>query len=215
VLKPKGTFYLHCDPTSSHYLKVVTDAIFCSQGGNFLSEIIWRRTGAHNKAERWAPLHDVIFFYAKSSEYTWNGPRVPFMRKHVSDYFVMDAGGSYRTNYYGNVLTGSGTRNGESGAVWQGFDPTAKNRHWAIPGRVWEELGMDSAEVEHLTQHQKLDMLLDLGVVKIEPGAAWPIYELRVDPSRGPATSDIWSFQPHTRTSCRACRPTRRVDSRV
>src|ERR1019366_473137 len=40
----------------------------------------------------------------------------------------------WHTNYYGNVLTGSGTRNGESGQPWQGFDPTAKNRHWAIPG---------------------------------------------------------------------------------
>lgn len=59
-LKPTGSFYLHCDPTASHYLKLVLDSMFCSPGGNFLSEIIWRRTGAHNKAERWAPIHDVM-----------------------------------------------------------------------------------------------------------------------------------------------------------
>jgi site-specific DNA-methyltransferase (adenine-specific) len=41
VLKPHGSFYLHCDPTASHYLKIVMDAIFCSQGGDFINEIIW------------------------------------------------------------------------------------------------------------------------------------------------------------------------------
>ena len=62
VLKPTGSFYLHCDPTASHYLKLVLDAVFCGQGGDFRSEIIWRRTGSHNKAGRWAPIHDVIFY---------------------------------------------------------------------------------------------------------------------------------------------------------
>lgn len=81
------------------------------------------------------------------------------MRKHVSEYFVADGQGGYRTNYYGNVLTGSGIRGGESGAVWQGFDPTAKGRHWAIPKRVWEEVDISADDLSELTQHQKLDML--------------------------------------------------------
>ena len=46
--KPKGSFYFHCDPTASHYLKLVLDAVFVSQGGEFQNEIIWRRTGSHN-----------------------------------------------------------------------------------------------------------------------------------------------------------------------
>ena len=50
VLKPTGSLYLHCDPTASHYLKMLLDAVF--GGHNFRSEIIWRRTGAHNKALR-------------------------------------------------------------------------------------------------------------------------------------------------------------------
>lgn len=61
VLKPTGSLYLHCDPTASHYLKLLLDAIFRPQ--NFLSEIIWRRTGTHSSAQRWGPVHDVIFFY--------------------------------------------------------------------------------------------------------------------------------------------------------
>jgi DNA modification methylase len=195
ALKSNGSFYFHCDPTASHYLKLVLDAVFCSQGGNFLSEVIWRRTGAHNKAERWAPLHDVIFFYTKSDRYTWNRPRSLYMRGHVEEHFVEDGHGGYRTNYYGNVLTGSGKRFGESGLPWRGFDPTAKDRHWAIPSRVWEEVGEDPSG---LSQHQKLDLLFKVGVIKIEPDTAWPIYELKVDATRGPATSDIWGFQPYT-----------------
>src|SRR2546429_1765861 len=63
VLTPTGSFYLHCDPTASHYLKLVLDSIFLPTGGDYKSEIIWRRTGSHNKMMRFAPLHDVIFFY--------------------------------------------------------------------------------------------------------------------------------------------------------
>ena len=43
VLKPTGSFYLHCDPTASHYLKILIDAIFCSQGGDFKNEITWNQ----------------------------------------------------------------------------------------------------------------------------------------------------------------------------
>lgn len=43
VLKPTGSFYLHCDPTASHYLKIIIDAIFCSQGGDFKNEITWNQ----------------------------------------------------------------------------------------------------------------------------------------------------------------------------
>jgi DNA modification methylase len=55
VLKPTGSVYLHCDPTASHYLKMLMDAVFWPT--SFRSEIIWRRTGSHNKAKRWAPIH--------------------------------------------------------------------------------------------------------------------------------------------------------------
>ena len=194
VLKPTGSLYLHCDPTASHYLKMLLDAVFGPQ--RFRSEIIWRRTGAHNKALRWAPIHDTILMYSNGDDYVWNNPKRPYMRSHVEEFFTSDGVGGYRTNYYGNVLTGSGTRNGESGRPWMGFNPTEKGRHWAIPGRVWEEVGVSP---EGLSQHEKLDLLYDLGVVTIKEDAAWPLYELAVDPTLGPATPDLWAFQPYTK----------------
>ena len=192
VLKSTGSFYLHCDPTASHYLKLICDAVF---GGNFNSEIIWRRTGAHNKCNRWAPIHDVILFYSKSDKYTWNNPKQRYMRGHVEEHFVEDELG-YKTNYYGNVMTGSGVRrSGESGMEWRGVNPTAKGRHWAIPGKLWEDCGIDG---EGLSQHQKLDKLLEAGLIKFDEGQFWPIYERRIRLDDGPATSDIWAYQPHT-----------------
>lgn len=72
VLKPTGSFYLHCDPTASHYLKLVLDTIFCSQGGDFQNEIIWSyKTGGASK-KRFARKHDVIFFYTKSENWKFN-----------------------------------------------------------------------------------------------------------------------------------------------
>ena len=70
VLKPSGSIYLHCDPTASHYLKLLMDAVF---GGYFLNEIIWKRTSAHGDASRrFAGVHDTILAYAKSKDSTWN-----------------------------------------------------------------------------------------------------------------------------------------------
>jgi site-specific DNA-methyltransferase (adenine-specific) len=193
VLKVTGSVYLHCDPTASHYLKMLMDAVFSPT--NFRSEIIWRRTGSHNKMKRWAPIHDVILFYTKSDVYTWNNPRRPYMLGHVKENFIEDEKGGYKTDYYGNVLTGSGTRDGESGKAWRGFDPTAKGRHWAIPSKIWEEVGIDPSG---LTQHQKLDLLFKEGFITITEGEAWPMYQLTIGPNDGPAAPDIWAFQPYT-----------------
>lgn len=198
VLKESGSFYLHCDPTASHYLKLVCDAVFIPAGGDFQSEIIWRRTAAHNKLTRYGPIHDVILFYTKSTKgYTWNYPKRPYMRGHVQEYFVKDANG-WRTNYYGNVLTGSGTRNGESGKEWQGINPTDKNRHWAVPGKVMEELLEIEPKALELGQHEKLDLLLKHGFIVFTDGEYWPVYQHYLRPSDGQPLGDIWAYQPYT-----------------
>ena len=74
VLKPNGSLYLHCDPTASHYLKVILDTIFGA--GNLRAEIIWKRSAAHNNAKQGSKqpgrIHDVIFFYSKSeTDWVW------------------------------------------------------------------------------------------------------------------------------------------------
>lgn len=61
VLKPIGSFYFHCDTNASHYIKLVLDSIFCPKGGDFKNEIIWKRTTAHNDANRYGNNIDVVF----------------------------------------------------------------------------------------------------------------------------------------------------------
>jgi len=70
VLKPTGSLYLHCDPTASHYLKLVLDAVFGAD--NFRNEITWKRTTAHSDGRRYGRNTDIVFFYSKSAEYVWN-----------------------------------------------------------------------------------------------------------------------------------------------
>lgn len=153
ILKDTGSLYLHCDWHASHYLKVMVDTVVGAR--NFVNDIVWRRTGAHNKPGRYGPVHDTILFYKKTPDATWTNPKRPYMRGHVEQYFVQDERG-WRTNYYGNVLTGSGRRSGESGKPWRGIDPSAKGRHWAIPAGLLDEIGED---MSHLSQHEKLDRL--------------------------------------------------------
>lgn len=82
VLKPKGSLYLHCDPTSGHYLKVLLDAVFGPE--NFRADITWRRTGTHSDAKRWSPVADTLLQYSKTADYIWN----PVFKPHSDDYIA-------------------------------------------------------------------------------------------------------------------------------
>jgi DNA modification methylase len=85
VLKPTGSFYLHCDPTASHYLKLILDAVFCSQGGDFLNEIIWSYRGGGSPKKDFGRRHDVIFRYSKTKDYIFNADkiRIPYQAEGI------------------------------------------------------------------------------------------------------------------------------------
>jgi DNA modification methylase len=194
VLKFTGSFYLHCDPTASHYLKLVCDAVIVGQGGNFLNEIVWRRTGSHNSAKRFGPIHDVIFYYVKSDAYRYRPKFRPYLKGHVDSYFKKS---DDRGRYWTNSIHGAGRRNGESGKPWRGYDPTVAGRHWAVPSELVAALGIDP----ELSQHDKLDALADLGVIDFPPVKAGnlPTYRQYLHSSPGAPLQDIWAYQPHTR----------------
>jgi len=86
LLKDTGSFYLHCDPTMSHYLKMVCDFVF--GGGNFRNEIIWKRTNSKGLAfTRLAQNHDSILNYSKSDKMTFNHQYLPHDEKYLSDFY--------------------------------------------------------------------------------------------------------------------------------
>ncbi|MCY3991384.1 MAG: DNA methyltransferase [Caldilineaceae bacterium] len=190
VLKTTGSIYLHCDSTMSHYLKIVMDGIFGKQ--NFRSEIIWRRTNSHNKLSRkYGPIHENILFYSASDKFTFNPGRTPYTQAYIDKYFNhSDQIGPFQKN----VLTGSGTRQGDSGLPWRGYDPTIKNRHWAIPKALREWLPENGAG---MTVQEQLDFLYSKNqIVFPEVEGGQPRYKQRI--GEGVPYQDIWAYQPGT-----------------
>lgn len=128
VLKDTGSLYLHCDHTASHYLKLILDSIFESK--NFRNEVIWKRTHSHGRTKKWGPIHDSILFYSKSDVFTWNRILQPYEENYLDNFYRFnDEHGRYRLV----ILTGPGTRTGDSGKPWHDVDPTIKGRHWEPP----------------------------------------------------------------------------------
>lgn len=94
VLKPTGSIYRHCDPTASHYLKLVMDAVFGA--ANFRNEITWRRTNAHNNAKRFGNITDIILYYGKTKSVTWNTIYGEYSPEQLSRYREDETGRLYR-----------------------------------------------------------------------------------------------------------------------
>ena len=154
VLKPTGSLYLHCDPTASHYLKILLDTIFDPE--NFLNEISWIRTSAHSSANRYGGIHDTLLFYGRTDRYKWNRTFTQYSPEYIDVFF--DQTDEDGRKYKRTDLTGAGTRNGESGEPWRGIDVTATGRHWAVPAGMISRI-TGKAEGESLSTQQKLDLL--------------------------------------------------------
>lgn len=168
-LKPTGSLYLHCDPTASHYLKIILDSVFSPV--RFRSEIIWKRTTAHSGAKKFAPVHDVILYYSRSDVMTWNDPRVGYTDEYLDKYYKYDDGDGRL--YWRADLCAAGVRRGESGKPWRGIDPGDKGMHWKFTV-------------------QRLDELDTEGRIYWPPRGKMPQYKRYRDELKGKAVSDIW-----------------------
>jgi DNA modification methylase len=103
VLKETGSIYLHCDPTASHYLKLLMDGVFGPQF--FRNEIIWERTTGRKSGNQFGRVHDAILFFSKSSATTWNPPSTPQTEETAKGHDILtDDGGAHRLS----DLTGAG-----------------------------------------------------------------------------------------------------------
>jgi len=137
VLKVTGSIYLHCDPTASHYLKMLMDAVFGPQF--FRNEIIWQRTSAHaNVIEKFAAVHDVVLFYTKVGKSTWNQQYLPYDDEYLNTFFdQLDENGK---RYFRRDLTASMSR-ASTGQLyeWHGLRPPP-SRCWAMAKDKMDEL---------------------------------------------------------------------------
>lgn len=137
VLKPTGSLYLHCDPTASHYLKIILDTIFGSD--QFRNEIIWKRTSARSDSHKWNHIHDTILFYSKSNIFTWNTQYTSY-DKEYTESFYRNVEKETGRRFTLSDLMASGTRNGSSGQSWRGIDPKTRGNHWKYTVERLEEL---------------------------------------------------------------------------
>jgi adenine specific DNA methylase Mod len=130
VLKPTGSLYLHCDPTASHYLKLVLDGVFGPE--NFRSEISWKRSSAHNDGKQgrkqYGNIRDVLLFYSKTSEWRWNWLYTGYDESYLSkNYRHLDAATNRR--YRLDNLTAA-KPGGDVSYEFMGTKPY-KGRYWA------------------------------------------------------------------------------------
>ncbi len=185
VLKPTGSIYLHCDPTASHYLKVLMDAVFGKE--QVRNEIVWKRTASHGGSRRWGPIHDTMLFYSKSDDYLWNRVYQEYDSSYIEEFYRFeDAKGRYRLV----TLTGAGRRSGDSGKPWFGVNPTDSGRHWAIPMGTLQR-AFPHVDLTELTTQEKLDLLNEAGLVYWPARGTIPQQKRYLDESLGVPIQDI------------------------
>lgn len=184
LLSETGSLYIHLDPGVSHFVKTLVDEVFGAE--NFRSEIIWKRSSAHNSARRWGPVHDVLLFYTKGNKYTWNEVFEELPDSTADQWYNNEEPDTGR-RYNRADLTARGVRTGSSGATWRGINPTAKGRHWAIPRFVGEL-------VQNLDTLAALDALDKAGRIHWpkDPNGV-PMLKRYLDESRGIAAQDVIS----------------------
>jgi len=96
ILKNTGSIYLHCDPTASHYLKLLMDAVFGVN--NFRNEIVWKRASAHNDPRKCGKIHDILFFYSKTNIYNWNPQYTPYSPEYLNtEWHLLPSGRYYKS----------------------------------------------------------------------------------------------------------------------
>jgi len=137
VLTREGSLYLHCDPTASHYLKVILDSIFGPK--SYRGEISWRRQSAHNDAKQgrrqFGNVRDVLLFYTHSDKWTWNPQYTPYSDEYVHDFYKFtdpETGRKYRLS----DMTGPG------GAAKGNptYDVMGVKRYWRYSERSMADL---------------------------------------------------------------------------
>lgn len=170
TLKSTGSLYLHCDPTASHYLKMLLDAVFGP--AMFRNEIVWKRSHAHSDSKQgrkgYGNVADVLLYYTKTNDYTFNTKFLPYEQSYVDKYYrYKDEDGR---RYWLDNLTGPG--GAAKGNPY--YEVMGVSRHWRYSRQRMEEL----------VQQKR--------VVQSKPGNV-PQYKRYLDEMPGVPLQNIWS----------------------
>ena len=170
VLKPTGSLYLHCDPTASHYLKIVLDGVFGKE--QYKNEIVWVRTAPKGHAfTKYPSTHDIIFYYSKTESLIWHG-----LHKNYDE--------SYIESHYGNIEEGTGRH-----YQLDNLNNPNKNR----PNLTYEFLGV--TRVWRWTKDRMEKAYSDGLIIQSKPGSV-PRYKRYLDDMPGAAVTSVWEDIP-------------------
>jgi DNA modification methylase len=138
VLKATGSIYLHCDPTASHYLKLLMDAIFGPQ--NFRSEIIWKRSASHGGAHNYHDVHDTILYYVNGDEFCWTSPRLLQDDSYIDSHYANKDDGGERYQ----LVSAHGKGQGPARKFGEKVIEPPAGRHWMAQETIddWMKRGL-------------------------------------------------------------------------
>ncbi len=197
VLKPTGSLYLHCDPTASHYLKILLDGVFSRNG--YRNEIVWQRQiGGKSDAKQYGRNSDRIFFYTKSADFFFDPPRLTqHNEKTIKDWYNKS---DPRGPYVSRPLTAAGPSGGDSGKEWRGKSPTG---HWTVPRILQERYEKETGRTLEGSVRERLDVLADAKYIDFS-SSGLPSWRRYLDEAELPRVHDIWAdelVRPISRTS--------------
>lgn len=175
VLKETGSIYLHCDPTASHYLKLLMDGVFGAQ--MFKTEIIWKRSSAHSDGKQGRKqhgrIHDTILFYSKSDSWLWNPLYTDYDPEYLATTYRHVEQGTGRKYRLDNLT--AARPGGDTSYEWKGAKPY-KGRFWA-----YSKANMEKFESEGRLVYSKSGI---------------PSYKRYLDEMPGVSLQDIWNDLP-------------------
>lgn len=183
VLKPTGSLYLHCDPTASHYLRILLDEIFDAE--RFQNEIVWKRTTAHNDPKRFGRIGDRLLFYSKAPGKTFNRITGQYSEEQLSRYKYEDERGRFRAE---NLTAPhfSETRTIE----WRGTHPGA-NRQWRFSIEELERLYAAGRILLQRNGRPRKDGLKEY----LEEAEGPPLQDIWIDIGLGPTAGERLGYQ--------------------
>ena len=171
VLKPSGSLYLHCDPTASHYLKMLLDAVFGPT--QFITDVSWKRSSAHSDARQGrrqhGRIHDVLLFYAKTDDWNWNPVYTEYDREYVENFYRFVEPGTGRKYRKDNLAGPGGAAKGNPQ-----YEVMGVTRYWRYSKERMQEL---------IRQGR---------VIQTKPGSV-PAYKRYLDEMPGVPLQDVWT----------------------
>ena len=192
VLKKTGSIYLHCDPTASHYLKMVMDSVFGKN--NFRNDISWKRINVPKSTKnKFGSVHDCLLFYTKSKNSVFNQIYV----EYDSDYIKARFNRKDKHGYWQeSPLLAAGTTNGDSGEIWKNIDPTSKGKHWVAPRTLPPHISLPE-NWETFKVREKLDYYDSVGLIYTPPKHnAIPRFKRYLSATKGKAMYCHRKFRP-------------------